>query len=162
MRPQTSGFIAMETKLSAVRPEDQYQCLLAAVLEQAAWDYAHPHTATRICDAPSAVDGEQWADFKVGPEEVLESLLGEGNLEVYFKVMDTPLTVDELRLQFMVNKLGMTRDEARAALAGGPVPQYHAPKRALVCLTCGKPFTHSNTKAKLCRECYRQSVKGAK
>jgi len=141
-------------------PENGYELLLAAVLEQAAWDYGHPHQATRVCDAPSKQDGPEWADYRVGPEEVMEALLGKGNLEVYLAAMDTPLTVDELRLQFMVNRLRMTRDEAKAALAGGVVAHRPAPTRAIACLQCGKPFTHRNTKAKLCRECYLRSVRG--
>ncbi len=114
MRPQTSGFIVMETELAAVRPENPYQNLLAAVLERMVMDYKHPPRACRVYDVPCAKDGKQWADFKPGREEVIYSLVHE--IPYYFDAMQSPLTTWEMQMGFLTGRLGIARDEARRLL----------------------------------------------
>ncbi len=112
MRRQTSGCVALDHAANLTEQhvvEDPYQNLLAAVLNQAVADYKRTTTEMRK-------DAESWDGVIVGPEEVLSDVLGHNDLEIYFRCVEGPRSVEDMKVGYL-GRLGFAPEEARQMLA---------------------------------------------
>jgi len=90
-----------------------YESLLGAILDLAAKDFQGVRQSATLDDMPSGKDGPQWAGFIAGPTEVLDCLMADDGLMVYFRATDTRLTPEEIRDTFMRVRLGVTLEAVK-------------------------------------------------